>query len=184
MFGHVPCNSPNNLLCAADPGQHHWSDLHHWWLMLHVSMCLKMIDTTTGCALLYERPSRCAAAHPALAKAAPTACYVAGQQTLQLSAAFRFVGAKDMGSNFYPFTAARKGNKLVTKGLFSKLVCMLNHSACPCLREPPPPSCKTVRSTWRGSMHLPFPSDALVHQQTSCMHAVIPEVMTLLMPNF
>lgn len=25
-----------------------------------------------------------------------------------------------MGSNFYPFTAARKGNKLVTKGLFSK----------------------------------------------------------------
>ena len=26
-----------------------------------------------------------------------------------------------MGSNFYPFTAARKGNKLVTKGLFSKL---------------------------------------------------------------
>ena len=26
-----------------------------------------------------------------------------------------------MGSNFYPFTAARQGNKLVTKGLFSKL---------------------------------------------------------------
>ena len=25
-----------------------------------------------------------------------------------------------MGGNFYPFTSARKGNKLVTKGLFSK----------------------------------------------------------------
>ena len=43
--------------------------------------------------------------------------------------AFRFLGAKDMGSNFYPFTAARKGNKLVTKGLFSKLVAHLKNSA-------------------------------------------------------
>ena len=42
----------------------------------------------------------------------------------------RFLGAKDMGSNFYPFTAARKGNKLVTKGLFSKLTACLTTSAC------------------------------------------------------
>ena len=33
----------------------------------------------------------------------------------------RVLGVRDMGSNFYPFTAARQGNKLVTKGLFSKL---------------------------------------------------------------
>lgn len=46
------------------------------------------------------------------------------------SAAFRFLGAKDMGSNFYPFTAARKGNKLVTKGLFSKLAACLTNSVC------------------------------------------------------
>lgn len=47
----------------------------------------------------------------------------------------RFLGAKDMGSNFYPFTAARKGNKLVTKGLFSKLdACMIN-SPVPNLTE-------------------------------------------------
>lgn len=44
----------------------------------------------------------------------------------------RFLGAKDMGSNFYPFTAARKGNKLVTKGLFSKLAAFLAQlSLCP-----------------------------------------------------
>ena len=29
-----------------------------------------------------------------------------------------FVGARDLGPNFYPFTAARPGNKLVTKGFF------------------------------------------------------------------
>lgn len=52
-----------------------------------------------------------------------------------------------MGSNFYPFTAARKGNKLVTKGLFSKLVCMLNHSAYTRLRETPPTLCTYVMST-------------------------------------
>lgn len=34
---------------------------------------------------------------------------------------YRILGVRDMGSNFYPFTAARQGNKLVTKGLFSKL---------------------------------------------------------------
>ena len=34
----------------------------------------------------------------------------------------RILGVRDMGSNFYPFTAARNGNKLVTKGLFSKLL--------------------------------------------------------------
>ena len=38
----------------------------------------------------------------------------------------RILGVRDMGSNFYPFTAARNGNKLVTKGLFSKLLnCLL-----------------------------------------------------------
>lgn len=31
---------------------------------------------------------------------------------------FAILGVRDMGSNFYPFTAARNGNKLVTKGLF------------------------------------------------------------------
>lgn len=31
---------------------------------------------------------------------------------------FAVLGVRDMGSNFYPFTAARKGNKLVTQGLF------------------------------------------------------------------
>lgn len=39
-----------------------------------------------------------------------------------------------MGSNFYPFTAARKGNKLVTKGLFSKpsaeLSCVSHREKC------------------------------------------------------
>ena len=51
-------------------------------------------------------------------------CWEAGMATLLLLS--RFLGAKDMGSNFYPFTAARKGNKLVTKGLFSKLAaCMI-----------------------------------------------------------
>lgn len=29
-----------------------------------------------------------------------------------------FVGVRDLGSNFYPFTSARPGNKLVTKGFF------------------------------------------------------------------
>ncbi|KAL3145985.1 hypothetical protein ABBQ38_015345 [Trebouxia sp. C0009 RCD-2024] len=50
---------------------------------------------------------------------------------------FTFLGAKDMGSNFYPFTAARKGNKLVTKGLFRYVrhpmycgLCFLSFGLC------------------------------------------------------
>lgn len=34
----------------------------------------------------------------------------------------RFVGVRDLGSNYYPFTSARPGNKLVTKGFFRKLL--------------------------------------------------------------
>lgn len=57
-------------------------------------------------------------------------CWEAGMALLLLLS--RFLGAKDMGSNFYPFTAARKGNKLVTKGLFSKLAAFLAQlSLCP-----------------------------------------------------
>ncbi len=45
---------------------------------------------------------------------------------IKTSPAHRILGVRDMGSNFYPFTAARNGNKLVTKGLFSKLLnCLL-----------------------------------------------------------
>lgn len=45
---------------------------------------------------------------------------------IKTSPAHRILGVRDMGSNFYPFTTARNGNKLVTKGLFSKLLnCLL-----------------------------------------------------------
>ncbi len=62
---------------------------------------------------------------------------------MNISLAHRILGVRDMGSNFYPFTAARNGNKLVTKGLFSKLLnCLLTQhavrlSCCVTLPHPP-----------------------------------------------
>ena len=48
-------------------------------------------------------------------------CMHCGQFSDDSNVTCRILGVRDMGSSFYPFTAARKGNKLVTKGLFSKL---------------------------------------------------------------
>lgn len=47
------------------------------------------------------------------------------------------LGVRDMGGSFYPFTAARKGNKLITKGLFRYVrhpiycgLCFLSFGLC------------------------------------------------------
>jgi len=48
----------------------------------------------------------------------------------QVAGVYRILGVRDMGSNFYPFTAARKGNKLVTKGLFSKSLSISSFAYC------------------------------------------------------
>ena len=73
----------------------------------------------------------------------PTHHHLVSVSLIKFSSAHRILGVRDMGSNFYPFTAARNGNKLVTKGLFSKLLnCLLTQhavrlSCCVTLPHPP-----------------------------------------------
>ena len=64
----------------------------------------------------------------------------------------RILGVRDMGSNFYPFTAACNGNKLVTKGLFSKLLNCFLLQPVKRLAAVSPSQCPT-QIYWHASPH-------------------------------
>ena len=137
-------------ICAADTGQLHWSAFHHRWTLFCVSLYNKHLFFYTQIAFSLpavllrrcgEFAPECCHLQPVLLNQLTTK--LISVSLIKTSPAHRILGVRDMGSNFYPFTAARNGNKLVTKGLFSKLPsCLLvQHavrlSCCVTLPQPP-----------------------------------------------
>jgi hypothetical protein len=120
-------------ICAADTGQLHWSAFHHRWTLFFVSLHSKHLFLHTQIA--FSKPAvllqkcnelahECFHLQPVLLNQLTTKLISVSLN--KTSPAHRILGVRDMGSNFYPFTAACNGNKLVTKGLFSKLLnCLL-----------------------------------------------------------
>lgn len=120
-------------ICAADTGQLHWSAFHHRWALFCVSLDNQHLLLHTQIALSMpavllrrydELAYECCHLQPVLLSQLTTKLVCVS--LIKICPAHRILGVRDMGSNFYPFTAARNGNKLVTKGLFSKLLnCLL-----------------------------------------------------------